>query len=195
MTEAVDVWTDPDLVELVRQDASLIALADALVTGAHASAARDPRRRRAALVAAVLVVLVGALAPALAFSQTLRTVVGLAGPAPVPRGPEVHATLTSRLPKVAPKGKQIRIAWTLWSRNRDGRIIPFVAVGVFARMLNPAETAASTVPAHGTKGRYSAVVTVPPGGIGRIQVGMLVTRFSRKGTHPARAFFPITNYP
>lgn len=111
MSVAVDVWTDPDLAELVREDAALVAVADALVEGAQARAwAGDRRRRRAPIViAAALVTLVVALAPTVALSESLRNLIGL-GAAPIPRGPQVHATLTSRVPVHARPGTRIRIS-------------------------------------------------------------------------------------
>jgi len=197
MTGAVDVWTDPDLVGLVRRDATLAAIADALVSSAHRrSWSITERHRPAALAAAALVVLVAALAPAVALSKGLRTLIGLGWPAPVRIRPvPVQATLTSHVPATASPGTRVRITWTLWSRNRDGQSVPFDSGGIFARIVNPARTAASTAPAHGRGGRYSAIIRVPRGGIGRVQVGILATRFGPNATRTARVLFPITNYP
>jgi hypothetical protein len=193
---AVDVWTDPDLAELVREDAALVAVADALVEGAQARAwAGDRRRRRAPIViAAALVTLVVALAPTVALSKSLRSLIGL-GAAPIPRGPQVHATLTRRVPVHARPGTRIRISWTLWAYRDNGKVVPVDSFPTFVRIVNPTRTAATTAAAHGKHGRYSATILVPPGGIGNTQIGIIVERFRPTGIHPARSLLPISNAP
>jgi hypothetical protein len=88
----------------------------------------------------------------------------------------------------------VRLSWRLWSRNH-GQVVPFESREIFARIVNPTHTAVSTAWAHGRHGHYSASLRVPSGGIGRVQIGLLATRFSPTGEHPARILFPITNYP
>jgi hypothetical protein len=198
VTGAVDVWNDPDLVELVRKDAPLVAIADALAEGAHARKHTDGRRPRMAIVAAaVVLVVVAGVAPAVALSKSLQTLIGLAWSHPVriPAGPQIHATLTSHIPITAPAGTWIRISWTLWSRNGKGQVVPFDSGAVFVQIVNRTHTAASTASAHSGHGRYAAIVPVPRGGIGHIQIGINAERFAPTGTHPARFFFPITNSP
>ena len=190
MTGAVDIWADPDLTELVRMDAPLVAIADALVEGARTGAGARRRRRVPIALAAALVILVIGLAPAVASSRGLRTLLGF-GPVPIPRGPQVHATLTSRVPANERAGMPIRVSWKLWSRGDNGKIAPFDSGAIFARIVNPALTAASTAPATGRRGRYSALLRIPPGGIGHIQIGMVAERFGPSGTRPIRVFFPI----
>ena len=194
MNSSVDVWTDPELDELLRQDAPLVALADALVAGRHTRAsAIDHRRHRATVVAGALIVGVAALALAVALSQSLRTLIGLSPPVRF-SSPQVEATLTSHVPTSARPGTQVRISWKLWSRNQ-GHNVPFVAAAIVARIVDPARTIVSTAPAHGEHGRYTAIVEVPRGGIGRVEVGIHAYRFGPNGTHPTIVLFRITNQP
>jgi hypothetical protein len=194
LTGAVDVWTDPELAELVRDDACLVALADALTAGEARRAGGRRGRRAAIAVAAALVAVVAALAPAVALSKGLRAFIGLGAPVRI-HSPRVYATLTSSIPVDARPGIRIRVRWKLWSRGEHGRMVPVTEPGTFARIVNPARTAATSEPAHRRRGEYAALVRVPPGGIGRVQIGVHAWRFGPSGQRPAIFFFPITNHP
>ena len=99
----------------------------------------------------------------------------------------VTARLTTDVPLDAAPGDTFRMAWTL--QLPDGQ--PFSALPVFVR-LHGADGASTTAIAdeeagggYGS-GEYVAQVTVPRGGIERIQIGL---RGSSEG------FFPIENPP
>jgi hypothetical protein len=119
-----------------------------------------------------------------------------AGPAGAKDG--VKATLASRVPLDAPAGTQLRVAWRLFALDENGQRRPFGASGVFVRLgsASGAETREGFAPVrnHSTGG-YEAVVVVPKGGIGDIEIGLLGWRSDATGTHRGDAIFPITNDP
>lgn len=195
MTATVDVWADPELTELVRTDPTLIAIADALTD--PAAAVITPRhrsdRRPVTYVAAAAVVILAAAIPSVALSRGLQSFLGLVSSPPVARN-WVQATLTSSVAKSAPAGSSVVIRWKLWSRDQHGKLMPFDAGGLFARIVNPTHTQETTAPAHGSRGEYSARIRVPSGGIGSVQVGIMGWNTTH-GRTPAPVVFPITNYP
>jgi hypothetical protein len=107
----------------------------------------------------------------------------------------VRATLTTRVPLDAPAGKKLRVAWTLFFRDEQGRRQPFGAGGVFVRLTSAAGERATRALADGRAGRYRAVVRVPKGGIRRVQIGLLSWVSDANGTRRGATFFPITNDP
>lgn len=207
MNVAVDVWTDPELNDLLSSDPSLVAIADAL-TGAsrRTTLRRRPPLRRWRYVAAAAVLFVAGVVPAVALSTGLRSFLGLTPP-PAARS-KVQATLIDPIPSGAPAGRIVTVRWKLWSRDEHGKVVPFGAAQLFARIVNPAGTRVTTTPArchNGRKaiychdGRFYARIRVPSGGIGKIQVGILGFTLDAPGqpgrSKPAAGLFPITNYP
>lgn len=70
-------------------------------------------------------------------------------------------------------GARVAVVWTLSSADGRRRR-PFTAGGVFIRLASRAGRAsARTFAAHGPLGRYRAVVRVPAGGVGRVEIGLL----------------------
>ena len=195
MTAPIDVWVDPDLSELVRSDPTLVAVADALTQAAPAAAKSRMRPTRPAVryVVVAAALFLAAAIPSVALSRGLQSMLGLISNPPVARN-WVQATLTSPVPKNAAAGSTVVIRWKLWSRDQHGKIVPFDAGGLFARLVNPAHTAAKTAPVHGGHGQYSAMIRVPRGGIGMVQVGIMGWN-TFHGQRPAPVLFPITNYP
>ena len=194
MRSTLDVWTDPDFAELVKTDPRLVAIADVVAHAAPAarSQTRAGLRARYATVAAALLLI--AAVPAVAFSRDLQRLFGFVSSPRVARN-WVQATLTRPVPKDARAGTTVRIQWKLWSRDQHGKIVPFDAGGIFARIVNPNHTAATRAAATGQHGRYEARVRVPTGGIGAIQVGIMGWSSGLQGRRPAPSLFPITNYP
>jgi hypothetical protein len=90
----------------------------------------------------------------------------------------VVAKLTTPFPRNATAGARIMLGWTLSSFDQDGRLRPFNADGVFVRLLSATRDtpsvgfASDTTNGHPT-GEYRAEVTVPAGGVGEIQIGIL----------------------
>ena len=196
MTATIDVWTDPDLVKLLLEDAQLVVIADALVEGAQQAALTHNRKRipAPAMLALTVLIVAAALTPAVALSKTLQTLVGLS-PAPIPTGPQVRATLTSHIATSAPAGARIHVTWVLRSRNSAKQLVPFESHAIFIRITNPTDTATSTASAHGRHGHYTATVQVPAGGIGHVQIGIVAEHFGPNGTRPAPSLFPLSNAP
>jgi hypothetical protein len=107
----------------------------------------------------------------------------------------VRATLTTRVPLDAPAGKRLRVAWTLFFRDEEGRRQPFGAGGVFVRLTSDAGERATRAFADGRAGRYTALVRVPKGGIRRVQIGLVSWVSDSHGTRRGATLFPITNDP
>lgn len=153
--------------------------------GRFPSVRRGPVRVLVAAVVASAIV----VAPALALSGSVRELVGLTSGAsspPVARG-WVTATLAGPVDLTAPAGARIRIAWTFDNRFGGG--------GIFVRLVSATGAPAEVAAAHGAPGHYSAMVRVPEGGIGDIQIGIEGTTSGANGSHPAPVLFPITNDP
>jgi hypothetical protein len=111
----------------------------------------------------------------------------------------VKATLTTGIPLDAPAGTQLRVAWRLFAVDENGQRRPFGASGVFVRLgsATGAETREGFAPVGNrpTGGEYEAVVVVPKGGVGDVEIGLLGWRSDATGTHRGDAIFPITNDP
>jgi hypothetical protein len=104
---------------------------------------------------------------------SLAAALVLAAPAAAKDG--VQARVTTPIPADASPGDGLHVAWRLDFLDRSAKYTPFNAVGVFVR-LRSASTGASTIAfatatAH-ADGRYDATVTVPKGGIGRVEIGL-----------------------
>lgn len=90
----------------------------------------------------------------------------------------VVAKLTTPFPGNAAPGARITVAWTLSSFDQDGRLQPFNAEGVFVRLLSatrdtPSMAYASNNATGHPTGEYRAEVTVPAGGVGEVQIGIM----------------------
>jgi hypothetical protein len=153
-----------------------------------------PRRTQYLLAAAVLIAAV-VVAPALAFSTTVRQLVGLSSSPPVIQR-WVQATLTGTIiqnPNPRP-GTMITITWTIGEPGKL-RDPGFGGTGLFMRLLSKTGAPTRRTPAHGARGRYSATTRVPPGGIRNIQLGVVGYSDGPTGHHAAPGLFPITNNP
>jgi hypothetical protein len=152
-----------------------------------------PRRAHSLVAAAVLVsAVVGA--PALAFSSTVRELVGLSSSPPVIQR-WVQATLTGTIidnPNPRP-GMIITVTWTIGAPGKP-RDPGFGGTGLFMRLLSKTGPTIQ-VPAHGSRGRYSATTRVPAGGIKDLQLGIIGYSDGPTGHHSTPGLFPITNNP
>jgi hypothetical protein len=113
-------------------------------------------------------------------------------------GTLVRATLTSRVPLQATPGTRFALTWTF--ANSQGYIDPGGgAMTIFVRLdsrdgkstttaLAPPRPRPTSAPNLKANARYRIVVTVPRGGIGRIEIG-------GRMPHGVSGFFPITNDP
>ena len=125
----------------------------------------------------------------LALCSIAVTAAALAAAVPASAKGGVTATLTTRIPAHAAAGSRIHIAWTLGYRDRRGRWHPFDGGGIFVRVTSAAGARATRASAHGRNGHYVAVVRVPKGGIGKVQIGI---RGWTDGHRPADVLFPVT---
>jgi hypothetical protein len=109
----------------------------------------------------------------------------------------VKATLLTNPPLSPIPGERLHLAWTLAS-VQDGKSHPFGANGVFVRLRSAAgeepEIGFATTAAH-ADGRYAAMVVVPEGGIGDVEIGLRGWSSGPSGTHVSDMLFPITNDP
>jgi len=92
----------------------------------------------------------------------------------------------------ADPGATVRVRWTLTDAGGE----PFGAGGLFVRLTSAVDGASTTAGGRGSDGRYSALVRVPEGGIGGIQLGLVGTR-TVQGMPSQRGdvLFPIENNP
>jgi hypothetical protein len=200
----LDVWTDPDLAEMVKTDPRLIAIADVVVQAAPARRPQTRKRLRASHAAFAFALLLIAAVPAVALSRDLQRRLGFISNPPVARN-WVQATLIGPIPKSAPAGSTVIVRWKLWSLDQHGKVAPFGAADLFARIVNPTHTQVTTARArchdgrraiYCLDGRFFARIRVPSGGIGRVQVGIMGWSEGPGGrSKPAPGLFPITNYP
>jgi hypothetical protein len=130
-------------------------------------------RRRRLLVAATVLVATIVAAPALAFSTTVRDLVGLTKPSP---SPFLEATITGvKVHRPHPPAlATVTVTFTVGEHGkRPGTGVPFgsafsvLLVGKSVRHDNPP----FLIAANGRDGRYSVTTLLPPGGVGSIQIG------------------------
>jgi hypothetical protein len=149
-----------------------------------------PRRTRS-LVATALVLAAVAAAPALAFSTTVRELVGLKSPTLPSTGPALEAKLTSVIVHHRRVGAVISVKFSIGEPGkRPGTGIPHGSL--FQILLIPKHGAPTRLDgAQGENGRYSATARVPASGIANIQIGGWL---NRKGIPTAATGFwlPIT---
>jgi hypothetical protein len=162
-----------------------------------------PRRRRIggrslrSLLAAALVGATVAATPALAFSTTVRQLIGLKKPAqPAPLGwtrPRLAATVTGlSFPRKEPYGlPMVTVRFTIGEFGKPpGTGVPFGSyflVHVTGRSGPPSGPYFGR--AHGSHGRYVATVPLPRGGVGSVEVAGWID--VRKGPSAANGTFWI----
>ena len=107
----------------------------------------------------------------------------------------VVATLQTKIPLDAKPGTPLRVVWTLTYAEGNLRGRPFGAGALYVRLRNASGGRAETAFGVGRRGKYSAIVRVPAGGIGDIQFGLVGWVSDARGTRRADMLFPITNDP
>jgi hypothetical protein len=109
----------------------------------------------------------------------------------------VKATLLTDIPLRALPGERLHLAWTLAATD-GGKTQPFGANGVFVRLRSASwsgsELGFAPSAAH-ADGRYAAMVVVPDGGIGDVEIGLRGWTSGPSGIHFSDVIFPITNDP
>jgi hypothetical protein len=117
----------------------------------------------------------------------------VAVPAAAKEGAQAH--LLTPLPGNAKAGALITVKWAVDVPGANGKRVPFVASGMFARLVgrNGTSTTATATQVHGPA--YSVRIRVPRGGIRNVQVGLHGWALTPAGKHPAPLLFPIMNNP
>ena len=105
----------------------------------------------------------------------------------------VVARLAAPVPRTAEAGMALRLAWTLTTRTRFGSTAAFSALGVFVQLENASGEAATAFAREKPlgKGRYSARVRVPVGGIATVRIGLRGTRCVGEECEPSDVFFRV----
>jgi hypothetical protein len=136
------------------------------------------------------------MASRVSFALLLAAAAALCTSAPAAAKEGVRATLTTAVPLHASPGTTVKVVWTLTYRDEHGRTQPFGAGAVYVRLLSATGAGAKTSDATSLgKGRYSATVAVPRGGIRDVQIALHGFTSGANGTRNADVFFPITNDP
>lgn len=199
------VFMDGELVQLLRDRSDLLAIADAIASvggGERSEDASDAppadgqvrrivRRPVLASLAAVLAFVVLA-APALAFSPTLRELVGLGNSNASSQ--LIVARLTSVTIHPAPRFAPplATVAFTVGEAGKPpGAGIPDGSV--FDVQFVGRDASGPLVKAFGTRGRYRVTLRTPEGGIRNVLIGGFLNRI--KGSPAANGDFwiPIVN--
>ena len=81
-------------------------------------------------------------------------------------------TLDDPLPVDALPGSEVEIAWTLGVIDPNGATQPFSAEGIFIRLAPASGTPVEVAARQDRPGHYVASVTVPPGGLGAVVIGL-----------------------
>jgi hypothetical protein len=161
-------FADPELSELFDNEPELLAIADAIAATTPNRTAKVVRahRRRLLVVAAVLAAAV-ATAPALAFSTTVRELVGLPTKSSSPHfvARVTHVVVHGPHPR---PGVLVTITFTVGEQGKPpGTGIPPNSTFLVLVAGLPGHMAT----AHGENGRYSATIRLARGKIGDIQIG------------------------
>jgi hypothetical protein len=99
----------------------------------------------------------------------------------------VVARIVDVSPARVTPGTRLTVVWTL-SSTEDGRRRAFNAGGVFIRLLGPGgRRSARVYAAQWPIGRYRATVRVPPGGVRKVEIGLM----GWNDFGPAPALFPV----
>ena len=110
--------------------------------------------------------------------------------APVAGKEGARARLLTALPLHAKAGARITIKWTVKVRGPSGKLVPFLANGMFARLIGKGATTTAFAQQFGPP--YGGRIRVPRGGIRGIKVGLM--GYTDAG-RPAPEFFAIVNSP
>jgi hypothetical protein len=88
------------------------------------------------------------------------------------KGEAAKLTLDDPLPVDAQPGSEVVIAWTLGVVDGDGTTEPFSASGVYIRLTPDTGKPLEVTARQDRTGHYIASVTVPPGGLGAVVIGL-----------------------
>ncbi|HLB04316.1 MAG TPA: hypothetical protein VJK66_04800 [Gaiellaceae bacterium] len=126
------------------------------------------------------------------FAAAALALVALA-PAAAKEG--VQATLDSPAALRGAPGDTISVGWTLGGID-GGERYAFNAEGIFLRLLDASGGEPVTAFAEqGPIGHYVAEATLPAGGLGGVQIGLLGTVERDGVSKPSEVFFPVVNDP
>jgi hypothetical protein len=105
----------------------------------------------------------------------------------------VVARVLTPISREAEPGSRVSVVWTL-TYLEAGKRRPFGGGYVFVRLVRPGGT--RTPLAYGVearqRGRYRARVTIPRGGVSRVEIGIMGSACRRDGScRPSPKLFPI----
>jgi hypothetical protein len=106
------------------------------------------------------------------------------------------AALDAPIPPDADPGSELEVGWRAWTPD-GGAEWPFAGSPVFIRLVSTDGTSTTEVLGRENprgSGHYLATISVPPGGVGRVEIGLLgescvdgsCTRGGRGAVDPAR---------
>ena len=193
-------FSDPELADLFKGEPELLAIADAIAATTQTGTREMPggrrrlprpllRRWRSLLAVAAVLALVTA-APAIAFSSTIRQLIGLTGTAP-PR-PVLQATITDVRVQHRLTIDFVTVHFVVGEPGkRPGSGVPKLSAFFVAVVPKRGEAPNRLSHASGANGRYVATAYVLHGGIQAIEIGGWL---NRKGTPTAAGgfFIPVT---
>lgn len=92
----------------------------------------------------------------------------------------VVATIHTEIPRKAEFGAQFTVRWTL-ADEKTGE--PFSAYDVFIRLIGSGGDSIEAFAEYPARpmGSYQAIVTIPPGGVAAIEIGVAGTMTDREG--------------
>ncbi len=114
---------------------------------------------------------------------------------PVAAKEEIQATVHTTIPAHIEEGSQLNVSWTLVDTD-SGK--PINAGRVFIRLIGPAGDWTEVFATNGAnpKGRYSAVVTPPKGGVSKVEIGIAGTTTYQDGrSERGDMLMPLANNP
>ena len=111
--------------------------------------------------------------PAIASLFGALLLLALAGPAAA-KG-DALAALDAPIPPDADAGTELKVGWRAWTPD-GGTDWPFAGSPVFIRLISTDGTSSTEVLGNENprgSGHYLATIRVPPGGVGRVEIGLL----------------------
>jgi len=133
--------------------------------------------------------------PRRTFALAAAVAVALAAVAGAAAKEGVQATLELPTALQGAPGETIAVGWTLGGVD-GGERYPFNAEGIFVRLLDASGGEPVTAFAEqGPIGHYVAEATLPAGGLGGVEIGLLGTVERNGASEPSEVLFPIVNDP
>lgn len=121
----------------------------------------------------------------------LATLLALGATAGVLAKDDAIVTLDASLPANPEPGSEITVGWTVETLGENGTREPFNADSMFVRVTPPTGEPVEVVGTQGPAGHYVATVTVPPGGIEAVALGLRGESCTAGTCQPSDIMFTI----